>query len=134
MIPFLNLIPDQQIVKMEINITEINGTGIAEITADNIIIHNVQNALDLMADCGYQGADGIILHEKNLTADFFELKTGLAGEVLQKFSNYRMKMAVVGDFTKFESKSLRDFIYESNKAGRTIFVNSTEEAKEILTK
>lgn len=119
---------------MEINITEINGVPIAEITAGNIIISNAQDALDIMANCGYQGADGIIINEANLTRDFFDLKTGLAGEILQKFSNYRMKLAVTGDFSKFESKSLRDFIYESNKAGRISFVSSTEEAKEILSK
>ena len=39
----------------------------------------------------------------------------MAGEILQKFSNYRVRLAIVGDFTPYSSKSIKDFIYESNK-------------------
>ena len=56
----------------------------------------------------------------SLHPDFFDLKTRFAGEILQKFSNYDVKLAIVGDFSKYSSKSLRDFIYESNK-GKLIF-------------
>jgi len=62
------------------------------------------------------------------------LKTGLAGEILQKFSNYYVELAIVGDFSKYSSKNLQDFIYESNKVGRINFVSSVEEAKEALLK
>lgn len=108
--------------------------SIAEVVSDYIVINSVQDALDLMADCNYQGAEKMILYEKNILPDFFDLKTKIAGEILQKYSNYRMQLAIVGDFTKFSSKSLSDFIYESNKTGRTIFLNSLEEAIERLSK
>lgn len=116
---------------MEINLIQINSIAIAEVTADDIIISEVQDALDIIADCSYQGAEKIIFYEKNLHPDFFDLKTKLAGEILQKFSNYRMSLAIVGDFSKYASKSLRDFIYESNKGGRIRFVNSLEEALKL---
>ena len=65
--------------------------------------------------------------DKKLIADvFFRLSTGLAGEVLQKFINYRMKLAIVGDFSGYTSKPLKDFIYESN-SGRDIFFVATQE-------
>jgi hypothetical protein len=118
---------------MNITITEENGTGLAQIESDELVIHSVQDALDLMANCGYQGADKIILHERNLTPAFFDLKTGVAGEILQKFSNYNVFLAIVGDFAKYPGTSLRDFIYESNKTGRIYFVSTAEEAKEKLT-
>ena len=35
-----------------------------------------------------------MLDEKDLSPDFFDLKTGLAGQVLQKFVSYRTKLAV----------------------------------------
>jgi uncharacterized protein DUF4180 len=38
---------------------------------------------------------GLVLDEKNLSPDFFDLKTGLAGQVLQKFVSYRTKLAVI---------------------------------------
>ena len=59
--------------------------------------------------------------------DFFDLKNGIAGEILQKFSNYRVSLIIVGDFSKYASKSLNDFIYESNKGRHINFVASTTE-------
>ena len=115
-------------MSMKIEIHNVSGSAIAEVISNKFIINEVQDALDLMADCGYQGADKIILHEKNIIPDFFILKTGIAGEILQKFSNYRVQLAIVGDFSKYSGKSLRDFIFESNKSGRIFFVNSLEEA------
>ena len=119
---------------MKIEIIKLKGVGIAEIKSDRVEIRKVQDVLDLMADCDYQGARKIILHEKNIIADFFDLKTGLAGEILQKFSNYFVELAIVGDFSKYSSQSLQDFIYESNKVGRINFVSSVEEAIEALLK
>ncbi|WP_245598686.1 DUF4180 domain-containing protein [Sporocytophaga myxococcoides] len=70
-----------------------------------------------------------MLYEKNITSTFFDLSSGLAGEILQKFSNYRIKLAIIGDFTAYPSKSLKDFMYESNKLGNINFVNSREDAQ-----
>ena len=109
---------------MQINIQRINGTPTAEILSDKLVITTAQDALDLIGNCSYQGADKIILHKKNITEDFFDLKTGLAGEVLQKFSNYRMQLVIVGDFSQYASKSLKDFILESNKGKLVNFVES----------
>jgi hypothetical protein len=119
---------------MKINLLDINGICIAEVISSSVEIRNVQDALDIMANCGYQGAGKIIIHEKNIDPDFFDLKTGIAGEILQKFSNYQVQLAIVGDYSKYPSKSLRDFIYESNKIGRISFVNSVEEAMGRLAK
>jgi hypothetical protein len=117
---------------MDIVITEDNSSGLAHVQSEEMVIHSVQDALDLMANCGYQGASRIILHEKNITPAFFDLKTGVAGEILQKFSNYNVFLAIIGNFSKYPSKSLRDFIFESNKTGRINFVSTLEEAKEKL--
>jgi hypothetical protein len=119
---------------MSINLTTINGVCIAEIISDNIEMKDTQDALDILANCRYQGAENIILHEKNIIPDFFDLKTTIAGEILQKFSTYDTRLAIVGDFSKYTRKSLKDFIYESNKGGRISFVNTIEEATEKLVK
>jgi hypothetical protein len=52
----------------------------------------------------------------------------MAGEILQKFSTYRVRLAVVGDISKYTSKSLAQFIFESNNDRQVNFVNSTTEA------
>ena len=109
-----------------------NGLSMAEVVSDELLIRETQDALDLMADISCQGVMKIIVYAKNLTPEFFNLKSKLAGEVLQKFSNYRVQLAIVGDFSRYESKSLRDFIYESNKFRQINFVSSLEEAIERL--
>lgn len=118
---------------MKIELIQTDHTVVANIIADEKVIVRYQDALDLMANCQYQGTSKIILDEKNIVDEFFDLKTGFAGEVLQKFSNYKCQLAIVGDFSKFQSKSLRDFIYESNKMGRIFFVSSLDEAKMRLS-
>jgi hypothetical protein len=117
---------------MRIDLREIKGTCIAEIISEKIEISDVQDALDIMADCGNKGARNIIINKKNITPDFFDLKKGIAGQILQKFSTYDVKLSIVGDFSGYTSKSLRDFIYESNIAGRISFVNSVNEALQKL--
>ena len=119
---------------MDIKLISINGFNIAEIISNTIELNNEQDALDILANCAYQDATSIVMYQENITEDFFDLKTTLAGDVLQKFSNYRVKLAIVGDFLKYSSKSLRDFIYESNKTGRISFVATKQEAIDALSK
>ena len=118
---------------MQFKIIKIGEQEVAEL-AHNEIIHNAQDALELLMNCGYQGTTDLIIRESNLSPDFFNLKTSVAGEILQKFSTYNGRLAIVGDFTKVESKSLRDFIFESNKARRINFVSSIGEARAALTR
>jgi hypothetical protein len=67
-------------------------TRIAELTDDNFIISHTQDALDLIGLLGSCDCRSLIIHERNLHKDFFHLKTRLAGEILQKFSNYNVKL------------------------------------------
>lgn len=84
------------------------------------------DAMDLIASARYEtGCEALILPKESLGEDFFRLSTGLAGEVLQKFVNYQMKVAIVGDFSGYTSKPLQDFIRESNR-GKTVFFPTTE--------
>lgn len=118
---------------MKIEIHIVNNTKIAEVISEVTTINNVEDGLDLLGNLYYQDFDKIIIHEKNITPDFFDLKNGIAGEILQKFSNYRVRLAIVGDFSKYKSKSVNDFIYESNKGGKINFVTSQSEAIKVLS-
>lgn len=118
---------------MEYEVHNINDNEIAEVISDNAIIQSASDGLDLLGTLYYQGFDKIILHEHNLCEAFFDLKSGMAGELLQKFSNYRVRLAIVGTFSAYTSKSLSDFIFESNKLGDVNFVKTTAEAIERLT-
>lgn len=106
---------------------------IVEIQSDKILLKDYQDGLDLIGICMGNDVSGIIIQKSNISEDFFNLKTHFAGEVLQKFSTYDFKLAIVGDFSEYTSKSLTDFIYESNKVGRILFVPSLEDALKTFT-
>lgn len=93
-----------------------------------MVISSFDDAINLLGNLYYQGFDKIIIHEKNLTPDFFDLKNGIAGDILQKFSNYRVRLAIVGNFAKYTKKSVIAFIHESNRGKQINFAGSLEEA------
>jgi hypothetical protein len=109
------------------------GDRIAELVSEEILVSDAGDAVQLIADLYYQGFDRIIIHERNIAPDFFDLKTGVAGDVLQKFSNYSVRLAIIGEFTKYPGKSIRDFIYESNKGRLVNFLGTVAQAAKILS-
>jgi hypothetical protein len=111
-----------------------NGVTLAEFLPGSDMITSAAEMLDIMAEAGYYGSPAIIIHSGSLHKDFFDLKTGLAGDILQKFSNYRMKLAIIGDFSGYKSKNLRDFIRESNRWGIICFVDSLDEALSVMVR
>ena len=111
-----------------------NDVGIAVLQSDKVIIHDVRSALDLMATARYESnCDRIAIPKVAVAEDFFVLSTGIAGEILQKFVNYRCKLAIYGDFSHYTSRPLRDFIHESNSGNHIFFVTDEDEAVRKLT-
>jgi hypothetical protein len=119
---------------MNINVIKNAKFEIAVINSQEILITDVQSALDLMATINYEtGCYRIILNKSTIVEEFFDLKTRLAGEILQKFVNYNVKLAIVGDFSVYSIKSLKDFIYESNKGRHVFFVFDENQGIEKLS-
>lgn len=113
------------------NITVKN--NIAVLQSDELLITDSQSAIDLVMSVQYKSkCNCLIVAKENICEDFFRLSTGIMGEVLQKIINYQMKLAIVGDFSIYTSKPLHDFIYESNKDKNILFVQSENEAVEVL--
>ena len=93
------------------------------------LLSKIPNPHDLIATVQYEtDCDKLIVYKPCVADDFFVLSTGVAGEILQKFINYHKKIAIVGDYSEYTSKPLKDFIYESNKGNSIYFVSSIEEA------
>lgn len=111
-----------------------NGQAIAVVVeADELVIENSSSALDLLMAARYEAeADRIAIAKELVIDDFFILSSGLAGEILQKYVNYQMKIAIYGDYSGYTSKPLHDFIRESNKGHDFFFVASREEALDKL--
>lgn len=117
---------------MGIEFIDIESEKIALLRGTDTRIASVQEAAELLVNCLYLDCNKIILREEQLPDRFFDLKTGVAGDLLQKFSTYSGRLAIIGNFTKFNSKSLEDFIRESNRLGRISFVSDEEAAIKAL--
>lgn len=108
---------------------------IAIVDSDEIVISDTQSAIDLIMSVKYEtNCSKIAINKKAITEDFFILSTGVAGEILQKFINYQIKFAIIGDYSKYTSKPLKDFIYESNNGKDIFFVTNEDEAIKMLSK
>lgn len=118
-------------IVVRIETLKLNNLEAALVTSDEILINDVQSALDLMATVRYEtGCNHVILYKTEICEDFFNLRTKIAGEILQKFVNYHMKVAICGGFSSYKSKSLKDFIYESNKGNNVFFLDNERQAIE----
>ena len=119
---------------MDIRTIKTNDAEIAVVRSDEVCISDGQTALDFMMSVHYEtGCRSIVINKAAVTEDFFILSTGVAGEVLQKFINYKFKLAIAGDFSGYTSKPLKDFIFESNSGRDIFFVPSENDAVEKLT-
>lgn len=108
--------------------------NIAVVNSNGIVIKDAASAIDLVMEIKRKtNCNKIMLNKTAITEDFFILSSGLAGEILQKFVNYGINLAIYGDFSKYTSKPLKDFIYESNQGKDVFFVTTTDEAKEMLS-
>ncbi len=109
--------------------------NIAIVNSNEIIIKDVTSAVDFAIEIKRKtNCNKIALNKTAISEDFFVLSSGLAGEILQKFVNYDIKFAIYGDFSKYTSKPLKDFIYESNRGKDVFFVATADEAKEMLSR
>jgi hypothetical protein len=107
---------------MRIQVVQSQSGPVAVVQSKAVLIFDVQSALDLIATVSFEtGHSTIVLDKSAICEEFFDLKTKLAGEILQKFTNYGVRLGIVGDFSQYTSKSLQDYIYESNQGGRIVF-------------
>lgn len=106
---------------------------IAIVSSNELIIKDVQSAIDFMMTVNYEtNCKKIALNKEAILEEFFILSSGIAGEILEKFITYQTKLAIYGDFSKYTSKPLKDFIYESNSGKNIFFVENEAEAIKML--
>jgi PadR family transcriptional regulator, regulatory protein AphA len=96
-----------------------------------LLIGDEQDAVDLIALCGEENTDRLILFADNLSQEFFDLNTRLAGMVFQKFSNYRVKCAVIIP-SSLDRGRFHEMIIEVNRQNAIHFSTKQEEAEEWI--
>lgn len=117
---------------MEFEIVEAEGGRFAEGRPGVLLVKEEGDALDLLSEAGQRGVRRILLHAENLSPDFFELTTGLAGAVFQKFSNYSIRAALLVDPRKIRSRRFRELMMECGRGGDIRFFEDREAAQRWL--
>jgi len=97
------------------------------------LIHNEREAVDVIGFCGEHEATGILLYPENLPEDFFDLKSGQLGAIIQKFVNYYLKVALVLS-PEFVKGRFKEFTAESNQGNHFRTFYRREDAVEWLLK
>ena len=118
---------------MEFTIVTEGAIPITQVNAEPGEIRTLNDALDLIGMVYSDGSTHMLVQAEQFDPDFFDLKTGLAGEILQKFAQYGMRLAIVGDFEQYESNSLQAFIRECNRGSQLFFCRTHHEALDRLT-
>ena len=113
---------------------EFHGVRMLECAVEGELLRNNRGLNDLISAAWEQHAKMVVVPVKRLGDDFFRLRTGVAGEIVQKIVQYHLSLAVVGDIARYveESTASRDFVRESNRGNQIWFVANLEELEARL--
>ena len=112
-------------------VEQLNGTAVLVCAADGPVVRGEGDALQLIVEAGQLDATWVAVPATRLADEFFQLRTGLAGAILQKFVNYRTGLAVLGDISGHTESSgaLRDLVRESNRGRQIWFVSDLDDLR-----
>lgn len=115
-------------------IDDSSGIRVLHLEAEGEPISTPDDASDLVGTAWSHQASTIAVPAERLDPEFFRLRSGIAGEITQKFVNYRLRLAVIGDISKPIGKStaLRDYVRESNRGDHIWFLADEEALAEKL--
>ncbi|MFI9761699.1 DUF4180 domain-containing protein [Streptomyces sp. NPDC051963] len=115
-------------------IVTLNGISVLRCAPDGPALDGERAALDLIGDAGWREAELVAVPVERVPDEFFRLRSGIAGAIVQKFAQYRLRLAVVGDISQHvaASQALRDFVYESNLGDQLWFLSAYADLDERL--
>ncbi|MGO9413292.1 MAG: DUF4180 domain-containing protein [Spirochaetia bacterium] len=108
--------------------SELNGIQVLEMQSEGIVVRNARDAADLAKQVLERGIKKLVLYEKNICPEMWQLSNGLAVAILKEFADAAVDVAFVGDFGRYKSKSFQAL------EAQTIFVDNVDLAKMRLTK
>jgi hypothetical protein len=105
-------------------VTTVGDIRVLRCAPDGPPLRGPADALDVLGEAFGAQADLVVVPVERLDPGFFTLSTGIAGEIVQKFVNYRMRLVVEGDIGAHlaASSALRAFVAESDRGRQLWFV------------
>ena len=84
--------------------------------------------MDIVATCFEQSAQALLVYRSALPPDFFDLRTGIAGEIVQKLAQYGVRLACVVPDLSAQPERFQEFARESNRGRHARFFDSRDDA------
>ena len=117
---------------METQLISKDGKSYIECIPSGWRLESEREALDLVAVCVENGSDRLMLHAENLTENFYRLRTGLAGDILQKFVNYRIRVAAILPLELINQGHFWEMVLETNRGNQFRVFQSHGQAEQWL--
>jgi Domain of unknown function (DUF4180) len=95
-------------------------------------LESEREALELVAACGENETDRLLLHAESLTEDFYRLRTGLAGTILLKFDTYRIQVAAVIPLERVNQGRFQEMVLELNRGDQFRVFQNRDQAEAWL--
>jgi len=108
------------------------GHSFIDFTEADLSIQREGELNDLLSLCHYHDSDFILIDAANLSDEFFNLRSGLAGAAMQKFANYQVRVAVLLPENAEHSERFKELMYEMNGSNHFRFYRHREEAENWL--
>jgi hypothetical protein len=121
---------------MSETVTDRHGVRTLVCAPGGTMLRTDREALDVIGQALHHEAELVAIPSKRFDDAFFMLSTRVAGEIIQKFVNYRLRLAIVGDLSAHldASSALRDFVAESNRGRQVWFVADLAEVDARLAR
>lgn len=118
---------------MNVFIHDINGTQVAEVQSEGIMIRSARDAADIARELLARGISRLILRERNLSPEFWQLPNGLAEGILEEFTRKSVVVAFAGKLDRNRSESIAALILERHLNNQAFVADSVESAKMRFT-
>lgn len=93
-------------------------------------INSIANVSDAIGQC--YGFSGLLLTETDVAREFFDLHSGLAGELFQKCTNHQLALALVVQDISVYSPRIAELVHEHRNHKLIRFFADTETARQWL--
>ncbi len=124
---------EKEKTRMQYTITEREGARIIEVIAYEGGLGGAKDAMEIISLCAEHDSGLVLLHAGALKPEFFQLKTGAAGDMLQKFVNYRVRTALLLDAGASALPArFRELMGEANKGSQYRFFTERDAAQNWL--
>ncbi|MBT4034498.1 MAG: DUF4180 domain-containing protein [Candidatus Marinimicrobia bacterium] len=118
---------------MDSALKSLRGINYIDLTESDSSIEKEGDLNDLLSLCYYHNSNLLLLSEKNLSSDFYNLKSGLAGAAMQKFANYQAKVAIILATNAEQSNRFKELMFEMSRSNHFRFYDNREDAEIWLT-